>query len=93
VRALVRAAWLITIGLLTFFVVLVAMAGGDAGAYVAILRMAVVAVVILSLLTWITRDARKASEGLSASSRAGEVRPDGDMSDVVGMPRRPPWMG
>jgi hypothetical protein len=51
------------------------------------------ALAFLGFFFWISRDARKVGKELRRQRKHPKPRPDGDMSDVAGIPQQPPWMG
>jgi hypothetical protein len=74
---------------------LIALARDDAGQ----LRMwaveAAVAVAVLALSAWIMRDARRSARAFRRDAHRENARSEevGDVGDIVGMPKNPPWMG
>jgi hypothetical protein len=60
-----------------------------------LIGVAIILLGTLGVVYWIFRDARNtaAQLRLSPKEHRPEPGPDGDMSDVAGIPRRDPWLG
>jgi hypothetical protein len=88
-----KIVWWFVAALFAAMVALLGVTGAGRDDYLGLLRAAVVVVGLLGLFSWIARDARKARTLARQERHEVKPGPDGDMSDVVGVPRNLPWMG
>jgi hypothetical protein len=86
-------AWLAAGAVLGLLALTVVLGRGEYRQVPAILVPVLAVVLLFAFVRWVSRDARQASKRLRAERGQAKPRPDGDMSDVAGLPSRPPWMG
>jgi len=87
------AVWCVVAATFGTLFLIVAVIQGDWERSLSLLGTAAGSAAILGFFYWVYRDARKASKEMRRQRRQSRPRPDGDMSDVAGLPQRPPWMG
>jgi hypothetical protein len=77
------------------FMGLVAASGGDVNVSPVLLGAAVIMMGTLGVIIWLFRDARATQKKGHPFQKKNRPRPgpDGDMSDVAGIPHRDPWLG
>jgi hypothetical protein len=71
----------------------IVLTGGGLAGLSDLIPTAVVVLLILGMLTWVLRDARQESKRLRQEYEERKPSADGDVSEVAGIPPRPPWMG
>jgi choline-glycine betaine transporter len=85
--------WFVVCAVFALIFLVIVLIRGQNEMIIPLLIPLVVILTILGLAHWVARDARKASKALRYERRRRKPGPDGDMSDVAGIPKRPPWMG
>ena len=94
---MLTAAQFVASGVLCLLCLIVATIRGEYELVLPYLTGVLYVVVVTSCvwggLVWITGDARKARKALRVQRPERKPRPNGDMSEVAGMPLYAPWMG
>lgn len=58
-----------------------------------LLIILIVGAVLLGLYKWMTADARKSYRQLQREPKATKPRTSGDIGEIAGLPKQPPWAG
>jgi len=91
-------AWYAAVAVCALIALVVAVATGNLDDVPEILLTLAAIGGLFCFAGWITRDARRTVRQLRQQRRerstdSGETIPPGDMSEIAGIPRNPPWMG
>ena len=93
VEIVLDLAWVVLAAGLGCVSVIVVIVRGDAGQAPEVFLGGLLAIAFLGFLTWLSHDVRKAAKELRRKRKRAKAYPDGDMSEVAGVPKHPSWMG
>ena len=90
---LFNLVWYVVVAISGLLLLIVGIIRGEYDQVPTLLGAIISSAVLLWFVSWIARDARKASKALRRQRKKGKPRPGGKMSGAAGMSERPPWMG